>query len=269
MRSVRTGKEVWHIFVTRGGLLFSSFALLLFIFIGLLTLIAYTSIIDLVPGYPGNRSRELLIQSVVRLDSLEREIGLWERYTNDLQAVLDGRHIEHFSTTNDSLKPMEKVLITPRSKLDSALRESVAMRSKMDDNTSRRMKEFTFEMIAPITGNITSKFSPQEGNFGVTLSPKPNSVVLSVMDGTVIVNNWTPNEGWIVGIQHSGSMISFYKGLQRAMKGIGSRVKAGEGIGVSEVVTESSSPIFSFELWASGNAIDPENYITFGSMVND
>lgn len=263
MRQVRSSEEVWHIFITRGNLILVSLAAVLILFIGVLTLVAYSSIIDMVPGYPGNRSRELLVTSVVKLDSLEREIGLWERYTRDLQLVLDGRAMENSSVTTDSLKATIKGSIFQRSLQDSLLRVSMMANSGTKETANSVVQEFNFEMIAPISGIVVDKFAPQNNNFGVVINPKPNAVVLSVLDGTVAVNIWTPTDGYIVGIQHSASMFTFYKGLQQTLKQVGSRVRAGEGIGMSEIVTEDLIPTLKFELWNAGNAVDPQNFITF------
>ena len=50
-------------------------ALILILFIIITTTVAYTPILDFIPGYPGNKSRTLLIENIVRLDSLEQRRG--------------------------------------------------------------------------------------------------------------------------------------------------------------------------------------------------
>ncbi len=49
-----------------------AFVLLLFILI--LSLVAYTPVLEFLPGYrtEANRSREMLLQNIMRLDSIER-----------------------------------------------------------------------------------------------------------------------------------------------------------------------------------------------------
>lgn len=263
LRRVSTGEDVWHLFLSRGNLILSVLAFVLVVFIGVLTLVAYTPILDLVPGYPGNRSREMLVASIAKLDSLDREIGLWERYTRDLQLVLDGRSTESSMSANDTAANAVKGSITSRSMLDSLLRGKIQTEQSTSDQERRRTQELTFEMISPISGIVSEKFAPQNRNYGVTVNPRPNSVVLCVMDGTVIMETWTPDEGYIVAVQHAASMMSIYKGLQQSLRPVGARIKAGEGIGISETVSEGHIPTLVFELWNGGNAVDPENYITF------
>lgn len=263
MRSVRTGQELWHIFISRGNFLLLSFALLVILFIGTLTVVAYTSILDLIPGYPGNRSREMLISSIAKLDSLEREVTAWENYTHDLQLILDGR-ASALEETRDSTKTAMKGQIIARNTADDALRE----RMKADSTATgrkekRRTAELTFEMIAPVHGIIDKRFNPAQGHFGVAIKPMPNAVGLAVLDGTVVFSSWSPEQGVTIAIQHGGGMMSIYKGLARSLRRMGERVKAGEGVGVVESVKENKIPLLRFELWSSGNAVDPENYITF------
>ncbi len=262
-RRVSTSQEVWHIFISRGRLLVTSIVLFVVLLFGVFSFVVYTpGVLDRVPGYIGKESREKLMSSLLKLDSLQVEVEMWQRYTYDLQSILDGRPLETVIERNDSLKGKIKAQVAGRSLDDSLLRASVlaATGASIDD---RRDVELSFSMIAPIDGDITTQFSGSEGNMGVVLSPRPNSVVLAVMDGTVVYNGWTPSDGYVVVMQHAASMMSVYKNLQQSLKPQGSRVKAGEGLGISENITEDKKPIFKFELWSAGNAVDPENYIAF------
>ena len=263
MRSVRTGEELWHVFISRGNFLLAALALLVVLFVGTLTVVAYTSILDLIPGYPGNRSREMLISSIAKLDSLEREVAMWENYTHDLQLILDGR-ASALEDTRDTTKTALKGQIVPRNAADEALRARMAPDSLGGArNDKRRTAELTFEMIAPVRGIVDQKFDPADGRYGVSLKPIPNAVALAVLDGTVVFNSWSPDVGTTVAVQHGGGMMSVYKGLARSLRRTGERIKAGQGVGVVEAVKENKIPMLQFELWSAGNAVDPENYITF------
>lgn len=263
MRSVRTGEELWHIFISRGNFILAALALVVVLFVSTLTIVAYTSILDLVPGYPGNRSREMLITSIAKLDSLEREVGLWESYTRDLQLILDGRRDLSSTTESDSSKVGVKGTIIERNSFDAMLRAQMAPDSLATRRDKRRNAELTFEMIAPVSGMIESAFNPAQGIYGVIVRHAPNSVALAVLDGTVMLNSWSPEWGTIISIQHAGGMVSLYKGLARSLRATGERVKAGQSVGVVEMIREKHIPLLYFELWSSGNPVDPENYITF------
>lgn len=264
MRSVRTGQELWHIFISRGNFVLSLVTLIIVLFVATLTVVAYTSILDLVPGYPGNRSREMLIASIAKLDSLEREVALWENYTHDLQLILDGQQPSEV-TNSDTTKTGIKGQIIPRTAVDDYLRAQMSPDSSAADTKRERKRhaELTFEMIAPVHGLIEKSFAPADGVFGVVIKPAPNSVALAVLDGTVVLNSWNPEWGTVLTIQHAGGMMSIYKGLAQSLRQTGEHVKAGQGVGVVEMIRENNIPILYFELWSSGNPVDPENYITF------
>lgn len=266
-RRVSTASEVWHIFVSRGGLIFFSLFIIGAIAVGVFFLIGYTpALLEKLPGYMGQDDREELVISILKLDSLQQEVERWDRYTANLSAVLDGKKIETIISDNDSIKGKTKAEITPLSLEDSLLRASVE-EVDYQSSSQRRNFELSFAMIAPIEGNIISPFMSPSYPLGVIVASKPSTVVLSVMEGTVIFSDWTPSEGYVVVVQHAASMMSVYKKLDQVLKTQGTRVKAGEGIGITKATKEAISPEIKFELWNEGNAVDPENYITFTPAV--
>ncbi len=265
MRELSSSREVWHIFTTRLRLiLFCVFAFFV-VLAGVFVLVMYSPISDFLPGYPGSAAREKLQHNIVKLDSLNREVALFEGYIAQVQLMLDGKVIENTLPSYDSLQGTLDRTITKRSIEDSLFR--LAVQNARERESERMLKEdftLSFEMISPVDGSIVEGFAPEDGNFGVLLSPKPNSVVLSVMDGTVLHSNWTAQDGYVMTIQHGASMVTIYKGLQSVLKTKGDRVRAGEGIGISEALTqENQTPTIGFELWSAANPVDPQSYIAF------
>ena len=74
MLNATDNSEEWHMHLSPASIFaaFVSFALLLFILI--LTLVAYSPVLEFLPGYrtEADRSRESLVQNIIRLDSMER-----------------------------------------------------------------------------------------------------------------------------------------------------------------------------------------------------
>ena len=54
-------------------------------------LISFTSLRELIPGYPSAESRRELIQNTIRLDSLQNEINLWRLQLTNIQRVVKGQ----------------------------------------------------------------------------------------------------------------------------------------------------------------------------------
>lgn len=264
LRNVRTGQEIWHLFVSRINLLLAIMAVFLVFFIGVLTLVAYTPVLDLIPGYPGSRSREALVENIVRLDSLSREVSRWEEYHDNLALIMDGQ--SPAASTDTTQRQGIKGTVSDKSNIDSVLREQMRQgQYRLETGEDVRKKaESTFEMLPPVKGAVVSGFNPQDGIYGVELAPSPNQPVLSVLDGTVIQTSWSPENGNSVVVQHSANIVSVYRGLKTVLKKRGERIKAGEPIAVvGQSGGDAKVPHLLFELWYNGNAVDPDDYITF------
>ncbi len=265
LRNVRTGQEIWHVFVSRINMALAVVALLLVVFVASLTTVAYTPVLDLIPGYPGSRSREALIANIMKLDSLSAEVGRWREYHANFAKILDGQ--VPVSEADTLRRQGVRGTVSSRIGLDSALREQMTAEGspyRLEDGSAARTRtEITFEMLPPVKGMIAKPFSPKSGVYGVEIAPAPNQVVLAVLDGTVILNSWNPENGNIVVIQHGGNMVSIYKQVAKVMKTTGEHIRAGEPVAVTGQLTDSKIPHMTFELWYNGTAVDPENYIVF------
>lgn len=265
LRNVRTGQEIWHVFVSRINMVLAVVALLLVVFVAVLTTVAYTPVLDLIPGYPGSRSREALIANIMKLDSLSAEVGRWEEYHTNFAKILDGQ--VPVSEADTLRRQGVKGTVSSRIGLDSVLRKEMTAEGSpyrlTDESNTRTRAEVTFEMLPPVKGIIAKPFSPKTGVYGVEIAPAPNQVVLAVLDGTVILDSWNPETGNIIVIQHGGNMVSVYKQVAKVLKKTGERIRAGEALAVTGQLTDSKIPHMTFELWYNGTAVDPENYIVF------
>ncbi|MFR9130067.1 MAG: hypothetical protein ACLVJK_10390 [Alistipes putredinis] len=115
--------EEWYTHISPAGLLaaFLAFALLLFILI--LSIVAYTPVLELLPGYrvEAARSRENLMQSVIRLDSMERMMNDMITYNNNIALIMEGKTpVVRTVGKEDSIRT-NKTLVVP-SREDSLLR---------------------------------------------------------------------------------------------------------------------------------------------------
>lgn len=262
LRNIRTGKEIWHIFSSRLNMILATLTLIAVLFVVVLSMVAYTSILDFIPGYPGNRARQIITENIARLDSLENQVRNWELYNSNLTSILDGQSVAELGV--DSIKSIKGQLY-PRSESDSLLRSEIETDSNymLVRESKRRAAEVTFQMVAPARGPVTKAFNLKSGMFGVEIAPQPNQSVLAVLDGTVILNSWDPVGGYTVVLEHAGNMVSIYKRVVSILCKTGQRVKSGEAIAMTSTMTEGKMPSLIFELWHNGNAVDPENYITF------
>ena len=108
-----------HISVVRIFAALLAFVLLLFILI--LSLVAYTPVLEFLPGYEANRSREMLLQNIMRLDSIERQMTQMRTYSDNIALIMEGKTpVVRNVGGLDSIKA-DKTLVMP-SREDSLLR---------------------------------------------------------------------------------------------------------------------------------------------------
>ncbi|MBQ8335710.1 MAG: M23 family metallopeptidase [Tidjanibacter sp.] len=238
------------------------------VFVASLLVAAYTKVLDIVPGYDGIQSRQTMIENIIRLDSLERELAYMTVYIDNVAQIMEGK-----GPVIRSLKPQdqdkitsEKEVVAPSS-LDSLLREQLEGSGRYGLNKkgqTDKAKLSNAEILRPVEGSIVEPFSPTDGRFGVVVSVENIQQVAAIQDGTVVLCIWEP-DGYTMQIQHSANFLSIYRGLGQAHKEVGSRVKGGQAIGATwnEETSAGNATNIEVELWYDGTAIDPEKYIIF------
>ncbi len=260
------GKEVWYSFFTalRTGLY--ALVAVVVIFVCSLLVAAFTKVLDIVPGYDGITSREHLIENIIRLDSLERELGYMQVYAENVAQIMEGGSpvVRTLSPTEQEKISSDKNVVVP-SALDSLLRSELEGTGRYGLVTKpERQKITNAEMISPVSASVVERFSPAAGRYGVRLTTTDIQQVCAVQDGTVVLTT-LETDGYTVQIQHSANFLSTYRGLGQAHASVGARVKGGEAIGTTWNEDTDSGGMAEVEIqfWFDGTAVDPENYITF------
>jgi murein DD-endopeptidase MepM/ murein hydrolase activator NlpD len=151
---------------------------------------------------------------------------------------------------------------------DSLLRQEIESQDQfslaVNDNSSLSNSISSFLFFPPVKGTLTNRFDPVNKHFGIDIVSNPNEPIKSTLDGTVVLANFTSETGWVIGIQHSNNLFSFYKHNSALLKKVGDFVKAGEVIAVIGNSGElSEGPHLHFELWFNGTSLDPKKYIAF------
>ena len=231
-------------------------------------LIAFTPLRTFIPGYPDARTKHDAIQNAIRIDSLENVITKWELYSENLRRVVEGEEPLKIDSLMAARKQTREITDKDRAGLamkDSLLRKEVAAEDKFDV-TSGRAKTLPIEgmhFFTPLKG-VVSQGYVQTLHPYIDITAPNNSVVMSVLDGTVISAGWTDEDGYTIRIQHDGDIISVYKHNQKLMKKTGDKVSAGTPIAVvGGTGTTADGDHLHFELWHKGEAVDPTKYISF------
>ena len=62
-------------------------------------------------------------------------------------------------------------------------------------------------LFPPIKGEITNKMNISNGHFGVDVIAPKNEAVSSILNGTIVYQNWSPTDGHVVHIQHKKNLL--------------------------------------------------------------
>ena len=97
-----TFEEVWYLRLTRLNMFALISTIFILIVVGVFALVAYTSIRELIPGYPDGNMRRTILMNAVRLDSLENEIRMRDQYFNNIRALVAGEEPDNLVNLSDT-----------------------------------------------------------------------------------------------------------------------------------------------------------------------
>lgn len=236
----------------------------LVIILSTISLIAFTSIKEYIPGYDSTALRTNAINNIEALDSLTLVIEKNQDYINSIGAVITGE-----ATKKEIQKEGERVrleaskLELKTKKEDSILRRIVEQEDRFNllESASKKVE---FVLFSPLYGKVTARFDFGIKHFGTDIAVPLKSPVKSVANGTVVFAEWTLQTGYVVIIEHSFGLTSIYKHNDSGLVSQGEIVESGQVIALSGNTGElSTGPHLHFELWRDGNPVDPEDYVIF------
>lgn len=231
-------------------------------------LISFTSLRELIPGYPSAQSRQDLIQNAIKIDSLQNEINIWRLQLANIQRITTGEEplaldsLLNLSGSNVALEEYNEAY----AKDDSLLRATVLKEEQF--NLSARPHKIEqiegLHFFPPLKGVVTEEYNLGIDHPYMDIAAPENSTVSAILDGTVIYAGWDDNAGYVIQLQHDNNLVSVYKHNSRLLMKTRDKVKAGTPIAlVGSTGLLSTAPHLHFELWHKGEAIDPAQYIKF------
>ena len=262
-----TYEEVGNIRLTRLNLI-ALFGIVLILLIAIIfSLVAYTNIRELIPGYPDAAMRQNIRQNAMKVDSLEYEQVIRDQYFDNLKRIISGEMPENYMNDTTGMIDAQEITFL-RSTNDSLLRQQVEaeeqFRLSILDEAHVNRNLYDMHFFTPVNGIITRSFNPMEGHFGIDLVAAPNEVVKAALDGTVAMSTWTLETGYVIQVQHDNELLSVYKHNATLFKSIGQKVVAGDAIAIVGNSGElTTGPHLHFELWHDRVPLNPLEYIVF------
>ena len=226
-------------------------AITLIFSIFLISLIAFTPIKRLMPGYGDIEENSKFVELRKKIGFLEEELETQVVYTQGLQNMLAGKSMEQMSIPNSSTSSNETV----PSKIIS---EADLQESKITQSLNRQY------FVPPVSGIISAPFNRVKNHFGTDILAPKDTAIKAIAAGMVIGSDFTLDTGNTISIQHSNNIVSIYKHNSALLKKSGDKVHAGEAIAIIGNTGElTDGPHLHFELWYNGNPVNAENFINF------
>ena len=244
-----------NIFVFTGFIVF-------FCFFSTILLITTTPLTEYVPGKATTEVQQDLFRLTVTADSLSKKLENQEVYLQNINNIINDDELVAPQNIEGTKKYSSEISFE-KSIEDSLLRLVVEGEDKGSITISNNTKQFLM-FFKPIKGVIIDGFNPKKKHFGIDVLAKEKTRISVVLEGTVIISNWTSETGYVIGVQHSGGYFSLYKHNSVLLKSVGDFVNIGDHIAVIGNSGElSSGPHLHFELWHHGVPVNPEYYIVF------
>lgn len=231
------------------------------------SVIAFTPLREFIPGYPDAHSKRAVLHNAMRIDSLESVIYRWELYSENLRRVVEGQEplkIDSLISSRQRSGVSDEDLADLALK-DSLLRQQVREEEQFDisERDKRNLPIDGLLFFTPIKGVISQSYDPTIHPY-VDITAPSGSVVKATLDGTVIYDGWSDEDGYTIQLQHDGDIVSIYKHNEKLLKKTGDKVSAGMPIALVGNTGElSTGDHLHFELWHKGETVDPTKYISF------
>ncbi len=239
-------------------------------------IIAYTPLKQWIPGMPSYSSeltlKKIDLENIQYLEKVKHQSNIEDLYYQNLISILNDE-VPPDPTLQDSAYNRDStnyaVMDFSTSEKDSLLRVKIDLREKYELHNKEGSLSQNDDMkgvffFTPINGSVSGSFDLKEGHFGVDVVAPKDEAVMATLDGTVVFNTWTPEEGHVIYLQHNYNLISVYKHNAFVLKKVGEFVEAGEPIAIiGNSGRLSTGPHLHFELWHKGTALNPEDYMRF------
>lgn len=245
----------------------------------LMSLLIFTPLRDLIPGYGTTALRDDARLTAARLAALQDSLATQQHYMDELRQLMTGWIDTTLTTpatpaaeTLSVASELAELTAEPPSE-NWADHEQPALpipRMPVGQEAPFRvvsagthyLASLQWPALPPVGGFLTRGFDARTGHYAVDIAAEEGTMVRTVGDGYVIFADWTQKGGYAIAVQHADGYVSIYQHNQRLLKRVGDRVRSREAVAVSGNSGEfTSGPHLHFELWNNGLAQDPRSYL--------
>lgn len=227
--------------------------------------IAFTPLREYIPGYSNTITKRNAAYAYQKADSLNNELRIRDNYLENIRLILSGE-IGADSLSDTELKDVRIDHIKDiKTTEDSIMRLTIEEQEKYAlTNSNSDMKDKVYFFFTPVKGTVVDHFNTKKSHYGTDIVTKSDEPIKAVMDGSIIMADYTTKSGFVIQIQHRNNLVSVYKHCSAVLKQVGEYVTAGDPIAVVGNTGElTTGPHLHLELWENGVPIDSEKYIKY------
>lgn len=212
-------------------------------------LIVFTPIREWIPGYTDPEVKEKQRVLLTQIQGLERLVVQRDSFIKTLQ-VASGYDPPDSNAIKRLMQQQAQLKVADKNKVESLKpplgANTVGIRLIPVDYAASRAAAVYRSW--PLEGIVTRKFNPQQNHFAIDLAAAENATVHAMAEGVVVLAEYSAQTGYVIGIQHLGGILSFYKHNSLLFKKVGAYVQGGEAIAViGNQGTHSTGPHLHFE----------------------
>jgi murein DD-endopeptidase MepM/ murein hydrolase activator NlpD len=262
-----TFAEKFSIKLSPWGLIIGFSALTILMTTLVISVVAFTSLREYIPGYGSLYERRQILSLNVIADSLEQTLQARDLYLSSVLNVLNGNvQTQSGRSPRDTTGKYKNLNTRPSADDVEFRKEYEKNKGDASANVAKLKYSGVSELIffTPVNGMVINSFNLSEEHYGIDIVTQQDETIKSTLDGTVVFTGFSAEDGNIIHVQHNNNLISIYKHCSALLKLTGDRVKSGEAIGVVGNTGENSrGPHLHFELWFNGSPINPQEFVPF------
>lgn len=247
--------------MTPVGIAFSLLAILIFILFTGYIFILITPAKYLIPGYLRESDRYLSEEAILRVDSLRQANRQNQAFIQNMLTILNSDRIPV-----DSMNAVSRIMIPASEEIISTSNEELNFLKKMQQkekfNISVQSTLAAEGMLFYPVSDVGIQSADSRDKLKAVIVLPDRSPVMALADGVVIaeIRDLRDNKNSLI-IQHENGFISRYSGLGSMLIGEGDLVSGGEILAFSPVAVSSRPTSVTVQIWHSGQALKPFEYI--------
>lgn len=120
-------------------------------------------------------------------------------------------------------------------------------------------------LMEPISGIITSRFGSRRSgtHTGLDIATSAGTPIRAASSGTVVHAGWSGGYGYLVKIQHTDAIQTYYAHCSKIYVSVGQQVNQGDVIAAVGSTGNSTGPHLHLEIRVNNQPLNPQNYLYY------